>query len=165
MVWHLLYAVHCTALCCTAFCILHAVRCLYQGEDLSDALNPMKIFSTPDLALRQGQLTSIGFMQHITLGSMLHRHYAELLDRITAQDQIYVRSTNYARTIQVYILHIIAPIRKDVLYRIFIPPSPISLFSYYNAQANFSHIVTIVMALVLTLRLLMFSKSYHPLHS
>lgn len=57
-------------------------------------------FHTPDLELHQGQLTSIGFMQHINLGYELRMAYNELVDKVKSKDQIYVRSTKYTRTIQ-----------------------------------------------------------------
>lgn len=72
-----------------------------KGEDLSRALDPMSVFSTSDVLLPKGQLTSIGFMQHITLGSLLRTQYQQLLERVVSNDQLYVRSTNYRRTIQV----------------------------------------------------------------
>lgn len=73
---------------------------MFKGEALTDVLNPNKLFGTPDLSLPPGQLTSIGFMQHIELGELLRSYYTSLLKKIHSSDQIYVRSTNYARTIQ-----------------------------------------------------------------
>jgi hypothetical protein len=48
----------------------------------------------------RGQLTTRGFMQHIELGKQLSSLYGTFL-RGVSTDRMYVRSTNYARTVQV----------------------------------------------------------------
>ena len=62
--------------------------------------NSTKLFKKPDFMLDQGQLTSRGFMQHITLGTILRKAYGSFLSTIKFPPQIVVRSTNYDRTIQ-----------------------------------------------------------------
>jgi hypothetical protein len=73
-------------------------------QDISVALNPSIAFHTADLNLTQGQLTSRGFMQHVRLGNKLQSKYGEVVDRVATNEQIYVRSTKYVRTIQVVLL-------------------------------------------------------------
>jgi hypothetical protein len=53
-----------------------------------------------DHSIAPGQLTTRGFMQHIHLGTLLHSAYGSFLDQLTTTD-VYVRSTNYLRTIRV----------------------------------------------------------------
>ena len=66
------------------------------------ALDPGHAFKTPDADLTQGQLTSIGFMQHVRIGKLLNRAYSDFLaDHIHSPQDIYIRSTNYVRTIRV----------------------------------------------------------------
>jgi hypothetical protein len=68
---------------------------------LPPALDPERIFTTSDLSLGPGQLTSRGFMQHIELGTSLGTAYNNFLKQnIHTREDIKVRSTNYARTIQ-----------------------------------------------------------------
>lgn len=74
----------------------------HDGEDLSLALDPSKAFKQSDFTLGQGQLTSRGFMQHVRLGKALHATYHEYFQSIENVDQLQIRSTNYARTIQVH---------------------------------------------------------------
>jgi hypothetical protein len=86
-----------------------------QKQEMFTALNPsasypvpgtsqeqvLELFHTPDRSLPPGQLTSVGFMQHVHLGYSLHKAYSSLLEQIVdPNEQLYVRSTNYARTIQ-----------------------------------------------------------------
>jgi hypothetical protein len=72
-----------------------------KGEDLSHALDPAVVFQRSDYTLPQGQLTSRGFVQHLELGQLLLRAYDALfLQKIVQAEQVYVRSTNYVRTIQ-----------------------------------------------------------------
>jgi hypothetical protein len=71
-----------------------------ESEPLTHVLDPSHVFVIKDLALAPGQLTTRGFMQHIRLGKALHNAYSDLLSSITSPEQIYVRSTNYVRTIQ-----------------------------------------------------------------
>ena len=66
------------------------------------ALDPSHAFKTPDVTLTQGQLTSIGFMQHVRIGKLLNHAYGDFLaDQIATPQDIYIRSTNYVRTIRV----------------------------------------------------------------
>ena len=68
---------------------------------MSLSLDPSTAFRVPDYSLSPGQLTSRGFMQHIQLGQLLRSQYgAPLLDHIRSPQQLYVRSTNYIRTIR-----------------------------------------------------------------
>jgi hypothetical protein len=53
-----------------------------------------------DHSIAPGQLTTRGFMQHIQLGTLLHSAYGSFLNQLTPRD-VYVRSTNYLRTIRV----------------------------------------------------------------
>jgi hypothetical protein len=68
---------------------------------MSSALDSTTAFRQSDLSLQQGQLTSFGFMQHIQLGSLLHTSYRNYLQSFDEPSEIYVRSTNYIRTIRV----------------------------------------------------------------
>jgi hypothetical protein len=70
------------------------------SAEIFRALNPASLFRTPDRDLTPGQLTSVGFMQHVHLGFLLHKAYSPLITAISDPSQIYIRSTNYARTIQ-----------------------------------------------------------------
>lgn len=73
-----------------------------EEHDLKAALNPKKALRKSDYSLAPGQLTSRGFMQHVHLGQLLHSYYGkEFLDKLSSSYQVYVRSTNYARTVQV----------------------------------------------------------------
>ncbi|CAN0201851.1 unnamed protein product, partial [Laminaria digitata] len=49
---------------------------------------------------KQGQLTEVGIRQHLTLGEHMRQAYAKLLGGELEQDQIYVRSTDYTRTLE-----------------------------------------------------------------
>lgn len=71
------------------------------SNPLPNALTPDSLFATSDRQLSQGQLTSQGFMQHISLGISLSQSYEEFVSRILSKADIYIRSTNYNRTIQV----------------------------------------------------------------
>ena len=65
-------------------------------------MNPKKAFLKSDFLLEIGQLTTRGFMQHIQLGEQFKRYYGNtFLQSVTHSGNIYVRSTNYARTVQV----------------------------------------------------------------
>jgi hypothetical protein len=73
-----------------------------EGEDRSlDSLNDSRIFHTSDVDLPGGQLTSRGFMQHILLGVYLRKAYERFLGAVESPAELYVRSTNYDRTVQV----------------------------------------------------------------
>jgi hypothetical protein len=84
-------------------------HCQPQDEeiDLKVAMNPRKTLKKPDVSLSPGQLTTRGFMQHIELGGLFHDLYSGFLGKV-ASSQLYVRSTNYARTVQVSLLSVIA---------------------------------------------------------
>lgn len=69
-------------------------------EDLSHVLDPASLFRSSDAALAPGQLTSRGFMQHVSLGYALHGAYNGFLAGLRRPEQLYVRSTKYPRTIQ-----------------------------------------------------------------
>lgn len=67
---------------------------------LENTLSSDKIFRIPDFALRQGQLTTRGFMQLVELGEILNEKYKDLIDKIIVpSNDLYVRSTNYERTV------------------------------------------------------------------
>ena len=73
-----------------------------EEHDIKAALNPQKAFHKGDDLLDIGQLTTRGFMQHIHLGEQLLQYYgADFLKGVTHSSAVYVRSTNYARTVQV----------------------------------------------------------------
>jgi hypothetical protein len=77
------------------------------------------IFSVSDFMLSPGQLTSLGFMQLVEVGKVFQEAYGELVNKLmklkydkqkedvnwnyrspNINDYIYIRSTNYERTIQ-----------------------------------------------------------------
>jgi Histidine phosphatase superfamily (branch 2) len=71
------------------------------GSVEPDSLSHSKLFSVSDYRLEQGQLTTRGFMQHITLGTLLKRSYSSFLSsHIKSSANVYVRSTKYDRTFQ-----------------------------------------------------------------
>jgi Histidine phosphatase superfamily (branch 2) len=71
------------------------------GSVAPDSLSHSKLFSVSDYRLEQGQLTTRGFMQHITLGTLLKRSYSSFLSsHIKSSSNVYVRSTKYDRTFQ-----------------------------------------------------------------
>lgn len=72
-----------------------------EGEDLSHALDPTVAFHRSDFTLPQGQLTSRGFQQHLELGRLLRSAYMTYFSGIKRAEDVFVRSTNYVRTIQV----------------------------------------------------------------
>lgn len=114
-------------------------RAKLKGEALTDVLNPNKLFGTPDLTLTPGQLTSVGFMQHIALGELLHSYYTSLLNRIHSSDQIYVRSTNYARTIQSVAALIITMLPQLVEQSLRVPNLQIPILSYEFEEDEIMH--------------------------
>jgi len=60
------------------------------------------IFASPEKSLPPGILTTTGFMQHIEQGKFLRNVYFEHIHGITSvANSIYIRSTNYQRTIMV----------------------------------------------------------------
>ena len=68
------------------------------------ALDLKALFTTSDTLLPQGQLTSIGYMQLLHLGSHLQQSYTRFLSGIK-ESEVCIRSTNYHRTIQVRMLY------------------------------------------------------------
>jgi Histidine phosphatase superfamily (branch 2) len=67
--------------------------------DLPDALNVSAVFDRSDKDLAPGILTTRGFMQHILLGKYIAHAYKDFIGTIKSHDDLYVRSTNYRRTI------------------------------------------------------------------
>lgn len=68
---------------------------------LPPALQEGHVFTVPDFDLAPGQLTTRGFMQEYHLGSYLRERYGGYLEGAVAHPaNLYVRSTNYPRTIQ-----------------------------------------------------------------
>jgi len=68
--------------------------------DLPDAFNSSSLFREADRAVAPGMLTTRGFMQHINLGHHLHRAYSKFLSSaVHSVKNLYIRSTNYRRTI------------------------------------------------------------------
>jgi hypothetical protein len=74
---------------------------LSQSDDLKVALYAKNIRQQLSNPVERGQLTVRGFMQHIELGEQLHMLYSKFLQN-TSTNSLYVRSTNYGRTVQVY---------------------------------------------------------------
>ena len=72
-----------------------------EERDLKSAINPKKRLQQSDHSLPPGQLTTRGFMQHIQLGQLFHNLYGSNFFSKIKAEQMYVRSTNYARTVQV----------------------------------------------------------------
>lgn len=66
----------------------------------SYSLSESTSFHKPDRLIDPGQLTTKGFMQHINLGKHFLNAYNPLISQIKQIDDIYIRSTNYDRTIQ-----------------------------------------------------------------
>ncbi|KAJ1397164.1 histidine phosphatase superfamily [Ochromonadaceae sp. CCMP2298] len=73
---------------------------LVEGNDMARILDPQGIMRSADRDLGPGQLTSRGYMQHISLGQQLRAVYAQSGFLRLEPQQIYIRSTSYARTIQ-----------------------------------------------------------------
>ena len=70
-------------------------------EAAPDSLNHSSMFGVSDYHLKQGQLTTRGFMQHITLGGILRHSYSAFLSsQIKSSANLYIRSTKYDRTFQ-----------------------------------------------------------------
>lgn len=70
--------------------------------------NPLDVKRLDGLARReieQGKLTVTGFQQHVTLGRHLKYSYFNFLQQIKSADQIFIRSTNFERTIQVLCIY------------------------------------------------------------
>jgi hypothetical protein len=112
------------------------------GQLPYEALSSTKVFSVPDTDLAPGQLTTRGFMQHITLGSIFNKAYHAFIEsHIHAPEHIRIRSTNYARTIQsvaAFMLGMIPDIgSKDM---------PISITSYINEDEEVMHGVGLVLS-------------------
>ena len=69
-------------------------------RNLTASIDKDAAFSVYDSELLPGQLTSLGYMQHVDLGRALHVPYSALVSQMTSGRDIYVRSTNYERTVQ-----------------------------------------------------------------
>jgi len=69
-------------------------------HNLKLSLDPSSIFKVPDTRLEPGLLTTRGFMQHVVLGKSLAKSYESLLKGVHSPRNLYIRSTNYARTVQ-----------------------------------------------------------------
>ena len=69
-------------------------------HNLKRSLDPSSIFKVPDTQLEPGMLTTRGFMQHVVLGKSLAKSYEVLLKGVHSPRNLYIRSTNYARTVQ-----------------------------------------------------------------
>ena len=70
-----------------------------EGDTLPDALSLSQVFTQSDSDIPPGILTTRGFMQHILLGKHLSKSDRFDLETLTAPDDLYIRSTNYRRTI------------------------------------------------------------------
>ena len=68
-------------------------------------MSPRKALTQADIALRPGQLTTRGFMQHIELGQLLNKLYGRKYLANVLSSHMYVRTTNYARTVQVMLIY------------------------------------------------------------
>eukprot|EP01038_Epipyxis_sp_PR26KG_P005846 gene5846-8067_t len=114
---------------------------LYQEDinNLINALNTSTIFQTPDLLLSQGQLTSKGFMQHIDLGKYLRSVYPDFLKKINSPDQIYIRSTNYARTIQSVSALLIGIVPQLLATKRSMSKAKIPILTYLHEHAEIMH--------------------------
>jgi hypothetical protein len=71
---------------------------LVNTEDGSHQPMPL-VFSMAHSPCQKGQLTLAGFIQHVYLGRLLRRAYRPLLTNLNAAN-LYIRTTNYPRTIQ-----------------------------------------------------------------
>jgi hypothetical protein len=102
---------------------------------LPPALDPESIFNVPDYDLAPGQLTSRGFMQEVNLGHYLSRQYSSYLEgRVQHPTNVYVRTTNYPRTIQS-----VAGLLLGLLPDIGGPDHPIKLLSYVAETSEVMH--------------------------
>lgn len=98
-----------------------------ESSHSSDRYNPLdkkNLFQTSDNSLFSGELTSQGYWQHINLGIYLNRIYQSFLSQIrvrqsnekaSERDGIYIRSTNYNRTIQSVVALLTHLLPKDLL--------------------------------------------------
>ena len=102
--------------------------------DVSTALSPDALFQISDRELAPGQLTSVGFMQHVHLGFALNKAYDSLISKINDRSELYVRSTNYARTIQSA-----AALLSSLIPNIGGPTDPISILSHTSENNEIMH--------------------------
>ena len=84
---------------------LDAEEAITSFDDKDPAVNALTkplLFTNPDRELAPGLLTSRGFMQHVRLGMALRKLYEDFLGHLDgpAEEVLYIRSTNYERTIQ-----------------------------------------------------------------
>lgn len=111
------------------------------------------IFSVSDLTLSPGQLTSLGFMQLVEVGKIFQEAYGELINRLlklkynkqknedndhyappNINDYIYIRSTNYERTIQ-SAMGLLSTFLADV----FGPNNKLNINVYYDEIDEIMH--------------------------
>ena len=55
---------------------------------------------SPDEPCQIGDLTSLGYLQHLNLGYLMQSRYVNLFPGLEIKDQVYVQSTDYRRTIR-----------------------------------------------------------------
>ena len=72
----------------------------FRISNLTASIDRDTAFSRYDSELPPGQLTSLGYMQHADLGKSLAPAYSGLISTMSSGRDIYVRSTNYERTVQ-----------------------------------------------------------------
>lgn len=71
-----------------------------HDSTFNSPISSQNILQIPDTRLGPGMLTTIGFMQHYLLGKFINLRYAPFVESISKSSELYVRSTNYDRTIQ-----------------------------------------------------------------
>ncbi|CAN0049371.1 unnamed protein product [Pylaiella littoralis] len=71
---------------------------VYAKEELGQLGKEFK--GRADVLCKQGQLTETGIRQHLTLGEHMHQAYHGLLGGDLATEEVYVRSTDYTRTLE-----------------------------------------------------------------
>lgn len=72
-------------------------------DKLVDTVNSSNIFQVSDRFLDPGMLTSRGYLQHSRLGRYMNVAYEDFLNKLENPWDVYIRSTKYARTIQVHL--------------------------------------------------------------
>lgn len=87
-----------------------------EGDILPDALNLSEVFTLSDSDIPPGILTTRGFMQHILLGKHLLKSYRFYLERVTSPQDLYIRSTNYRRTILSVVALMVCPREYHIMY-------------------------------------------------
>ncbi|CAM9205199.1 unnamed protein product [Scytosiphon promiscuus] len=71
---------------------------VYSEEELGDLGREFQ--GQADVLCKPGQLTETGIRQHLTLGDNMHKAYNSLFGGDLAAEEIYVRSTDYTRTLE-----------------------------------------------------------------